>query len=559
LVFRLGVFDASHPGEAEFTSAPFSGTMQFITVSRLKIRLVRIRYENAERNMDVEAPTVANFWTTAQYTLKTWPISGIQIVRDSVELYDGDFTGFFDTNGPGVAGTTGSIMTIFRRLRDAEDFPKDVRYYLLFPVRDSLGNAVNQAWAGHAAGRASTGGVFDGTTMAQELGHNYRGDSDHAPCGNPNSPDPDYPDYDPYPGGSIGEYGFDIVNGTVYDPNFYADFMSYCSPRWVSPYTYETLMKRLPTETSGAIIPAGAVQPRELLYLSFTIYRNGEVVPKGPGFHRESFIENLFPARQRQTPYFVELHDDAGRILEAQRLEIEDYYKSLDDGYLEFDPALPWHEEAAQVVFKKEEQVLDSIDIELSTPEVGISFPSGGETLRGEQTISWKASSDENYLRHVLLYSNDHGDTWQAIATDLTDSEYTVDFHHLPGGKSCLIRVLASGGIRTGEATSNTFSVPRTPRSALIVSPGDGDIFVQGESVHLFGVTHTPGESLTEPDAIDETLNWSSSVDGFLGAGTQLIVHALSVGRHRLTLEADDAHSGEASKSIFITVRPRES
>ncbi len=97
-------------------------TLSFVETATLKIRLVRIHYKNAARAMDIAAPTTADFWTTAQYTLKTYPIPGIDVVRDTVELYDGDFTSFFASAGPGAQGTTGTIFDILTNLRNAESF-----------------------------------------------------------------------------------------------------------------------------------------------------------------------------------------------------------------------------------------------------------------------------------------------------------------------------------------------------------------------------------------------------------------------------------------------------
>jgi hypothetical protein len=49
--------------------------------------------------------------------------------------------------------------------------------------------------------------------------------------------DPSYP----YPNARIGAFGFDLVTRQVID-NFTRDVMSYCSPDWVSDYTYEGVL-----------------------------------------------------------------------------------------------------------------------------------------------------------------------------------------------------------------------------------------------------------------------------------------------------------------------------
>ncbi|MGH8521801.1 MAG: hypothetical protein ACREU9_10385 [Gammaproteobacteria bacterium] len=131
---RLTVFDPGHPGEATYTSPSVTGTLQFSRALPLKMRLIRIRDANAARALDVPAPSFDDFSTTAQYVLRTYPISGIDIVAESEELYDGDFTSFFDISS-GATGTTGSIFTIIDRIKAAERHPSVVKYYALFDNR----------------------------------------------------------------------------------------------------------------------------------------------------------------------------------------------------------------------------------------------------------------------------------------------------------------------------------------------------------------------------------------------------------------------------------------
>jgi hypothetical protein len=79
--------------------------------------------------------------------------------------------------------------------------------------------------------------------VAHELAHNMG--RLHAPCGGAAGPDPAYP----HPGGSIGTYGHDLytwsLSGTG-TPTQYAtgtgDLMSYCTPPWISDYTYLGLL-----------------------------------------------------------------------------------------------------------------------------------------------------------------------------------------------------------------------------------------------------------------------------------------------------------------------------
>jgi hypothetical protein len=83
-------------------------------------------------------------------------------------------------------------------------------------------------------------------SIAHELGHLYG--LDHAPCGNPDSPDDDFVP----PNGLVGEFGVDVV-GRVAFPSNTSDFMSYCGStpcpcngagyenQWVSAYHWNKL------------------------------------------------------------------------------------------------------------------------------------------------------------------------------------------------------------------------------------------------------------------------------------------------------------------------------
>ena len=80
-----------------------------------------------------------------------------------------------------------------------------------------------------------------GGTMAHEIGHACG--LDHAPSGNPGNPDANYPVYEPYVSGSIGEFGVDISNGHISEPIRGRDFMSYSPFKWISPYHHRRLIE----------------------------------------------------------------------------------------------------------------------------------------------------------------------------------------------------------------------------------------------------------------------------------------------------------------------------
>ena len=109
-----------------------------------------------------------------------------------------------------------------------------------------------------------------GSIIAHEIGHihfrkhapsdrDFSGAVSNVSCSDPGtySEDSGYPQYTsptgtPYNRSSIGEVGFNIFNKKTYDPEFRYDFMSYCRPRWISPYTWERIAISIPTAPKAA-------------------------------------------------------------------------------------------------------------------------------------------------------------------------------------------------------------------------------------------------------------------------------------------------------------------
>ena len=537
---RLNVYDALHPGESGYTSQSFLRTLSFVETATLKIRLVRIHYKNAARAMDIPAPTTADFWTTAQYTLKTYPIPGIDVVRDTVELYDGDFTSFFASAGPGAQGTTGTIFDILTNLRNAESFPGDVHYLAIIP-----GFPANHTGAsGWAISRRQIVEVLNGPAMAQEIGHDS-GFPHHAPGCGAGDPDPNYPVYDSYPSASIGEFGFDVIDSVVFDPAVTEDFMSYCPNPWVSPYVYLGLLNTF--QSAARLAGNSAPRNQDLLTAAFSVSSNGKVSSFQPGFPGAAPAS---PANGEATPYAIELHDKNGNPLVRERLRLTTPYQSLDDAQLDFSVAVPWRSEGRSLVIKRDDQVMSTHPIGSSAPTVEIKPLLSGPGRSERISVSWAASgAGRGKWRYALRYSNDNAQTWFVLAANLTRTKHTVDLDQLPGGDHCVLQVLCVADMRAGVAMSEPFRVPLKPNTVEILTPHNGDVFEPGQPVPLFGFTHSSVGS-SDPDG----LNWSSSIDGFLGSGAQVVAHALTPGRHGITLSGEDGLGGEISTSIYVKV-----
>ena len=89
--------------------------------------------------------------------------------------------------------------------------------------------------AGLAAGRASFARLLP-STIAHELGHSMS--LSHAPCQTSAFLDPFYPYWD----GHIGVWGYDFDTQSLVPPHM-GDLMGYCTPRWISDYSFTNALR----------------------------------------------------------------------------------------------------------------------------------------------------------------------------------------------------------------------------------------------------------------------------------------------------------------------------
>lgn len=146
----------------------------------------------------------------------------------------------------------GAINSMLLDLREEDGASRRAYYYALVAPAEShaayCGGSCTNGQSFLVSDPGSDGyrvgsGVGFGTeasaqTLAHELGHIHG--RRHAPCGGASGTDAAYP----YGGAAIGVWGFDPRTSTFLDPEDTRDFMSYCSPDWVSDYTWSAIFER---------------------------------------------------------------------------------------------------------------------------------------------------------------------------------------------------------------------------------------------------------------------------------------------------------------------------
>jgi CSLREA domain-containing protein len=397
-------------------------------------------------------------------------------------------------------------------------------------------------------GRAAIGIENSTDILPHEVGHNLK--LFHAPCpakGQPDAPSGIDPSW-PYANGYTNEVPFRVANGSVgYATD--ADIMSYCYPKWISPYHWKKLFNELAPSTTTS---SATVSSPQSYVLVAGLVREDDTSQLDPLVVLESGAELDTPAGGE---YCLAFYDPAGDPLAAYCFDLSfvPVESAEPVGVAPFAYALPYPTETTRVALLHGETLLAERVASPNAPQLSLESPSGGEAWYGIQTVIWEASdADGDDLTFGVFYSDDGGDTWMPVATDLTGTSYRLDTTSLPGSDEVQIRVMASDGFHTTSADSPTFSVPTKPPDVQIAAPDEDALAPPEHALHLDGSAYDPEDGPLSNAA----LSWWSDRDGLLGRGATLVVPGLTLspGWHTITLRAADSDSqiGSASISIFV-------
>jgi hypothetical protein len=245
----------------------------------------------------------------------------------------------------------------------------------------------------------------------------------------------------------------------------------------------------------------------------------------------------------------AELFDDASRLLLSYPLTLRSFCNdSIRTPELAVRGWIPFHPNTRTVRFSCKGLIIHEVAVSRESPELELMWRPPAE-VRGIETVTWKASHPEGrQLEYFCRYSCDNGSTWQRIGWRTQIESIEIDGDELPGGENCRLAIVATDGVNTTIAESESFSVAVKHCQAMILAPLNGQRLPAGIPILL----HGQGYYLEERRPELEALTWTSSLDGDLGQGALLELSALSPGEHCITLVVGkEPRQGSATVTIW--------
>ena len=347
--------------------------------------------------------------------------------------------------------------------------------------------------------------------------------------------------------------------------------VSYCEVRgevqlvWLDRISHERILEQMsrvttqPEAARNAVLGAAGEVPTDMISGSFSF-------SEADGTVSEVDLNRVYARPRTPDPvrttgkYVLELRDSQGTALRSYAFEAdppvaqqqpEDFHAHDLSAY--FNLVVPSAPDYASFAIKQNNTVLLTRQRSANTPTVSITGVTASQSFSHADTINlaWTGTdTDGDALTYRVYYSTDHSDDYIPLALETRGTSLQIPANTLRGSNNARIGISVSDGTRSSFTETPVFQVAQHAPQVQIRTPS-GQLFAN-QGFALEGMAYDKEDGLLGLEA----LSWSSSQDGQLGTGSQVVLatDTMTEGEHTITLTGTDRSGATGTASITITI-----
>lgn len=378
--------------------------------NKLYITLVPIRITEPITG-ETATGVVPNLQTIRNGFLQLWPFSEVNLQTRAIY-----------TSAAETADDMEDVLPEIAELRELDG--ERSHYYGFFS--DDIYSLFDFDGFGGIAYLSSTAGIGSDrdpglSIMLHEVGHNFS--LHHVNCGDPVEYDSLYP----HNTNSIGTLGVNASFSMFYQPTSYRDIMSYCSPEFVSDYSYKKAQDYLEQNPSRIFNSTGS--QKTAAYTQSSWFISGQILADNSVKLRRLIPVNRQSTIQENGQYQLVITDTAGnthkQFFDTRKLDHAD-----QDSAQFFSLFIPYAEIQKLEIYQSDHLLFSQTEAPTQTNSA--SAIQLQKTTSGSPLVSYQNNQaclqwdNRHYDSATLILTQDEGQT--TLFMDTRNNQYCVDF-----------------------------------------------------------------------------------------------------------------------------------